>query len=75
VARDSSAWTVGELVCQRFDASVDVVADQAYAVDTVDAAVGGFVGVPVLQFDANEDANEDVDGDVPAEGDDEVDGA
>jgi hypothetical protein len=52
-----------------FDAGVDVVADQAHALDAVDAAFGGFVGVPVLQLDAVGNLHRG----VATEGDDEVD--
>jgi hypothetical protein len=33
------------------DARGNVVADQSHSFDSVDAAIGGFIGVPVLELD------------------------
>ena len=51
------------------DAGGDVVADQAHAFDAVDAAFGGFVGVPVLE----PGAGHGVDVGLASEGDHDVD--
>jgi hypothetical protein len=51
------------------DSCGDVVADQAHALDAVDAALGGLVGVPVAQLDAVRD----VDLGLAGECDDQVD--
>ena len=53
------------------DPGGDVVADQAHAFDAVDAAFGGFVGVPALETGAGDR----VDVSFSPQGDDDVDDA
>ena len=60
-----------ELSVKIRDARGDVVADQAHAFDAVDAAFGGFVGVPALETGAGDR----VDVSFSPERDDDVDGA
>jgi len=59
-----------ELLRDSLHAVVDVVADQAHAVDAIDAAFGGFVGVPDLDRGAVDGLNLG----VPSEHDDPVGG-
>ena len=48
LSRSARKVSSSESVCECFDPAGDVMADQTHAVDPVDAAFGGFVGVPDL---------------------------
>lgn len=69
--RPSRGSGTAKLLSQFRDTVCDVVADHAHTFDAPDAALGGLVGVPVLEAGARHL----VDFCLPAKNDDEVDAA